>query len=165
VHTGSVLPFLVKNNFIGSASSPLIRRECLIEAGGYDPSLRAAGAEGCEDYQLYIAIAERYHFEVVPAFLVNYRVRPNGMSQAARQMMLSHDIVIGRARKRHPELPDDLFRQSSALMAGWLAKKCFRSGRINEGIKLLVRAAYLDPALVCRQGSRVLFNRSAAERE
>jgi glycosyltransferase involved in cell wall biosynthesis len=165
VHSGSVLPFLLRNNFIGSASSPLIRRECLVEAGGYDPSLRAAGAEGCEDYQLYIAIAEHYHFEVVPAFLVEYRVRPNSMSQAAWQMMLSHDIVMGRARKRHPELPDDLFRQSSALMAGWLAKRCFRSGRITEGIKLLARAACLDPALVCRHGSSMLFNRSAGERE
>jgi glycosyltransferase involved in cell wall biosynthesis len=164
-HTGSVLPFLLRYNFIGPASSPLIRRECLVEAGGYDPSLRAAGAEGCEDYQLYIAIAEHYHFEVVPAFLVDYRVRPNSMSQAARQMMLSHDIIMGRARKRHPELADDLFRQSSALMASWLARKCFRSGRIREGIQLLARAGWLAPALVCQQGSSMVFNRSAAKRE
>ena len=71
---------LCVSNFIGNGSAALVRRQALIDADGFDSRLRAAGAEGCEDYLLYFRVAERYHFAVVPEPLVGYRYLPNNMS-------------------------------------------------------------------------------------
>ena len=50
---------------IGNGSSPLMRKDYVLEVGGYDPELRAQNAEGCEDWKLYLALAERYEVAVV----------------------------------------------------------------------------------------------------
>ena len=44
---GDVYALLILSNFVGNASSPLIRRANLEEVGGYDPSLLAQSAQGC----------------------------------------------------------------------------------------------------------------------
>ena len=46
---GRVLPALCVGNFVGQASSPLMRTQSVIRAGGYDVSLRECAAQGCED--------------------------------------------------------------------------------------------------------------------
>ncbi len=42
-----------------------MRRTCLVEAGAYDPDLRAQGGEGCEDLKLYLRLAERSEFALL----------------------------------------------------------------------------------------------------
>ena len=42
-YVGDVYPFLVLYNFVSNGSTPLLRRDCVLQAGGYDPSLRARG--------------------------------------------------------------------------------------------------------------------------
>jgi hypothetical protein len=89
-------------NFVGSGSPALIRKQAIIEAGGYDYSLRAAGAQGCEDFKLYLQIAERYEFAVVKEFLTGYRSLENAMSMDLPQMQRSHDLVADYAERAHP---------------------------------------------------------------
>ena len=43
-----MLARLCRGNFIGNGSSALVRRQALIDAGGFEPGLRAAGAEQVE---------------------------------------------------------------------------------------------------------------------
>jgi hypothetical protein len=69
---GDVLGDLVYTNFIGNASTCLIRKACLDLVGFYNPALRAHKAEGCEDYDLYLRIAEHFEFRVVKDFLTGY---------------------------------------------------------------------------------------------
>jgi Glycosyltransferases involved in cell wall biogenesis len=121
---GSIFPFLIIRNLIGNGSVPLLRRTCVIAVGGYDPSLRARGCEGCEDLLLYLTIAARYDVAVVPAFLIGYRKSAVSMSRNVEQMRRSRDLVIRTIRARHPELPGRIFRWATALncwqMAGWM---------------------------------------------
>jgi len=49
---GNVLPALVYCNFLGSASTPLIRRSCLQQVGGYNTLLKSLDAQGCEDWDI-----------------------------------------------------------------------------------------------------------------
>ena len=46
-------------------ASPAERKDYVLEAGGYDPAFRSQDAEGCEDWKLYLALAERYDFAAV----------------------------------------------------------------------------------------------------
>ncbi|MDT0575465.1 glycosyltransferase family 2 protein [Croceicoccus sp. F390] len=102
-HAGDVLPQLFYGNFVGNGSSALMRKEAILAAGGYDPTLRARKAQGCEDWKLYLLLAERTHFAVVPDYLVGYRQTSAAMSGDVSQMLRSDAIVRDEMAARHPE--------------------------------------------------------------
>ncbi|MGH7806334.1 MAG: glycosyltransferase family 2 protein, partial [Candidatus Binatia bacterium] len=70
---GRAFERLVEVNFVGNASIPLIRRAALDEVGGYSERLRRENGQGCEDWDLYLRLAERSELRVVPEILVSYR--------------------------------------------------------------------------------------------
>ncbi|WP_347302922.1 glycosyltransferase family 2 protein [Croceibacterium sp. TMG7-5b_MA50] len=102
VHEGDVLPQLFVGNFVGNGSCALMRRDLVIEAGGYDPGLRAQRAQGCEDWKLYLLLAERSLFTVIRDHLVGYRALAGSMSGDAAQMLRSDAIVRAEMLERHP---------------------------------------------------------------
>jgi glycosyltransferase involved in cell wall biosynthesis len=142
---GDVYTRLILLNFIGNASTPLIRRRCLQEVGGYDPSLRARGAQGCEDLAICLAIAERWEVDLAPEYLVGYRTAKGSMSRNHTTMARSWEIVIAEARRRHPNLPVWLFRWARGNFFRWLALGCLASGRICWSLYYLTIAAVYDP--------------------
>jgi glycosyltransferase involved in cell wall biosynthesis len=101
---GDVLAQLFTGNFVGNGSVVLVRRQALIDANGFETALRAADAQGCEDYLLQCRIAEKYHFAVVPEHLVGYRHLPNNMSSNRPRMLRSWMLVVDEMRGRHPAL-------------------------------------------------------------
>jgi glycosyltransferase involved in cell wall biosynthesis len=105
---GWVLNHMCRANFIGTASSPLIRRRALDQVGGYDASLRARQAQGCEDLLLYLRIAEIFEFRVVPQPLTGYRRSPGNMSGDVLQMFRSGDFVIQDYLERLPQYSAEL---------------------------------------------------------
>ena len=147
---GDVYAALVLANFIGNSSVPLIRRDLLGEIGGWDASLRADGAQGCEDWLLYLQLAERCRVGLVPAFLVGYRQRSSAMSRDAGQMERSFSRVLAAARGAHPELPRALFRWSQAAFDVYAAAFHWASGNRVRAVHLALRAAMLDPSWLCR---------------
>jgi glycosyltransferase involved in cell wall biosynthesis len=149
-HQGDIYAALVVSNFISSASIPLIRRSCLLELGGYDASLRTRGAQGCEDWKLYLAIAERYEFLLVPEYLVGYRRHPGSMSRSVLPMKRGHAEVLAEARQRHPELPTDLFRRSKSEFCYWSGLYSLRNGQIRQGLFLTVSIWLNDPLFPLR---------------
>lgn len=149
-YEGDVYGILVLFNFVGGGSAALVRRSCLQEVGGFDPRMRAHGAQGAEDTKLFLAIAERYDFGVVPEFLMGYRRTAGSMSQSIVPMMRSQEIVLSEARNRHPELPRRLFRWAHGECCAWLASECFGGGRLGLGAVMLLHAFRHDPAAVCR---------------
>ncbi|GAC1659416.1 MAG: hypothetical protein NVS9B15_21940 [Acidobacteriaceae bacterium] len=105
---GDVLGEAALGNFIGHASSPLIRREALIQAGGFDSCLRDAGAHGCEDLQLYQRIAVRFRYGLVRDHLTGYRVARVRMSSDRPRMLRSFRLVAEEIRRAHPELSSNV---------------------------------------------------------
>jgi glycosyltransferase involved in cell wall biosynthesis len=142
---GAVLPLLLCHHFIGSASCPLIRREPLEAIGGYDASLLAAGAQGCEDWDLALRLAERCEFAVVPEYLVYYRRSPGSMSLRTDSVARSFEIVAGRLARAHPELPAVLFRWSRSHFHRYLADVCLRAGDPRGALRWNLRAFRADP--------------------
>ena len=103
-HEGNVLTSLCAFNMVGNGSSPLMRAEAVRQAGGYDASLVCLNAQGCEDWALYLAIAERFEFAVVAEYLTGYRRLPTSMSSDFGQMWRSFSMVEEKARARRPDL-------------------------------------------------------------
>ncbi len=116
---GDVLARMCRGNLVGNGSAALMRRDAVLEAGGFDPTLRARRAQGCEDLLLYCRIAARHHAAVVPGFLTGYRQSDKTMSRDLVQMMRSWQLVATELRRRHPELRADI-EAGEAFAARWL---------------------------------------------
>jgi len=145
-HSGRVLSRLCENNFVGNGSSPLMRKDVVLAAGGYSTQLRAIGAQGCEDWLLYLRIAEKLEFRVVEECLLGYRKVPGSMSRDGRQMLRSLSHVTGQVLKRNPDLNQNLVNGDFNL-GKWLFRRAV-SG------KSLSTATYLAAIVSTRHPKR-----------
>lgn len=144
---GNVYAAFVYKNFC-SASAPLIRKTCLDLVGSYDPSLRERGAEGCEDIDLLLRIAERYQFDLVPEYLVGYRQSEGSMSRNLRPMERSFLLVMTKARQRHPELPQIIFSWAYGQFYLHLTSKCVKQDDHWGVLHYLAKAVWWDGELL-----------------
>lgn len=133
---GWVMPQMALRNFIGNASSPLIRTSAFRRTGGYDASLKARKAQGLEDRRLYLDLAERYCFAVVPECLTGYRMVPGNMSSDVLQMLRSHDAVGTDFLHRHPELAS-IFHESRNRLARYMLRRAVKERRFRNAAALV----------------------------
>jgi glycosyltransferase involved in cell wall biosynthesis len=141
---GQVYKLLICHNFLGNASSSLIRRDCLEAIQGYSQTMRSQGAQGCEDWDLYLRLAERYEFRVVPEFLVGYRKNVASMSANLRQMAKSHDLMLRSLQPQKP-LPRYLYRLSYSSFLMYLARQSSEQQQPREVLYWLRRMLQVDP--------------------
>lgn len=109
---------LVKyGNVLGNGSCIIVTRRAFDAVGGYDEGLFRAGAQGCEDYAFYLAVARRFGFTCCEEALVGYRVYPTNMSSNIERMLRSFDIVQQKLLVGNPELAEDtLFARNRYLL-------------------------------------------------
>ena len=137
---GEVYTALVYKYFIGNASSSLIRRVCLEKVGGYNCFFKLENAQGCEDWELHLRIAEHYQFKVVPEYLVGYRQITSSMSCNFAAMAKSQSLIMAEVRQQHPEIPSSIYRWSSSNFYIYLAVKSNRSSNHRSTLSWLYRA-------------------------
>jgi glycosyltransferase involved in cell wall biosynthesis len=157
---GKALEKLICINFTGNASVPLFRKHCLEEVGGYNESLAAANAGGCEDWDVAIRVAERYRVAVVPEVLLGYRQRSGTMSSACETMWRSRQMAMSGISLLRPELKPALFRVSANQFAMYLAALCYRLGDTRQAWRWGLRAGVRLPLVVTPYVlKRLLFRR------
>jgi glycosyltransferase involved in cell wall biosynthesis len=141
---GTVYPYLVYTNFIGNASVPLIRRSCFEKVGGYNCQLKAHNAQGCEDWELSLRIAEHYKFRVVRDFLIGYRQVRGSMSRNYRSMERSYNLVMAEFRPRHPEIPTYIYNWSASNFYFYLSAASQDCRDYWETLVLISKGIKLD---------------------
>jgi hypothetical protein len=146
-------------NFIGNASAPLVRRDCLEAVGGFDERLWDAGAVRCEDRKLFLDLAERYDFALVPEFLVGYRQYRAQGSWSYESMLRSHLLIVEDIRRRRPELPKRLFRWSVGRVEFYLGLRAVSLGDLRRGGALCLAALRHDPSLALSHWFRYSLGR------
>lgn len=97
---GSFFHEQLLSNPFGNGSNLLVRREAALAAGGFNPEYAAAGIGGCEDQEFQLSLLRRHKIEVVPEFLVGYRIHPQQMSSDVIRMRLGHLAVVENAVER-----------------------------------------------------------------
>jgi glycosyltransferase involved in cell wall biosynthesis len=142
---GQVFLAMCSGNMIGNGSSPLMRKHVVQECGGYDPTLRARGGQGCEDLQLYLKIAERYEFAVVKEHLTGYRRAPGNMSSDVRQMFRSRDLVLSAFEAAYPQHAE-VFHQGRNYAFKWLTVRALNEGQFRTAAALCAAALRNDRA-------------------
>ncbi len=81
-------------NSIGMHATVMYRREILQEAGGFDSHLRA-----CEDYDLYLRLAQRYKVASGDERIADYRRHDSNMSGNVGMMLTTVLGVLRRHRR------------------------------------------------------------------
>ena len=146
---GDVRESICRTNFVGNGSTALVTRSAFDRAGGFDPTLRAQGAQGCEDWQFYVDVAEGHDFALVPELLTGYRQSPGNMSSDPMRMLRSSGLVAERIRRRRPHLRAAISR-GNAEYAVWLLDRAIEQRHFLE-------AARLTGALLRRKPDRAIW--------
>ena len=161
---GDVYKTLICHNFLGNASSTLIRTACFDQIGGYSTQLKAKGAQGCEDWDLYLRLAERFDFAVVPEFLIGYRKISKSMSQDFAQMARSQQLMLQAIQGKHPEIPGYLYRVSRSSFYLYLAQQSNKYSSPQTTLSWLRQAVKVEPMTsLSRLGTYSLLFQSFAK--
>ncbi len=145
---GNIYPTLVSHNFLGNASCSMMRRSIVQELGGYNPELKQQNAQGCEDWELYLKIAESYQIKVVKNFLVGYRKLPGSMSRNYETMARSHALVMDKVQPNHPEIPNFFFCLSKSNLSIYFAHQSYFAKDYNSTsywLKQAIKAESFTP--------------------
>jgi len=148
--SGDVYAKLLLCDFLDNGSNPLIRRQALLEVGGFDESLPPA-----EDWDMWLRLAARYHFVAVPYPHILYRQSPGSASANLRRMAAACERVIELAFDRAPDSLQHLKRHSLANLYKYLVYRCFEWFPIlrREGLvagKFLWKAVSNEPLLLLK---------------
>jgi hypothetical protein len=143
--TGRVFGLMIQTNFIGNGSSPLIRRHLLEQIGGYDTSLHARGAQGCEDWKAQLLLAEICDYDVVPEFLIGYRRSGRTMSSDTDMMARSRQLVLDDMKQLHGRVPPAISRSIDAGSLWSEARSLLRRGFPMKAASKAGQALRLDP--------------------
>jgi glycosyltransferase involved in cell wall biosynthesis len=141
---GEVFQPLVLRNFIGNASVPLFRKNVLEKIGGYNADLRAQNAQGCEDWEICLRLAEVCEFRVVKEYLTAYRCYSQSMSYDHSAMAKSYALVLDQVQRKHPEIAARVYRWSKGMFYLYLATKSNACGDLHTSYKWLWRALRQD---------------------
>lgn len=138
---GDVYATLLCHYFLGNGSCSLIRRASLEKVGFYQGK---ATTQGCEDWEMYLRLAERYQFAVVPHFLVGYRKRSHSLSGDDITManQLNREIWQPTLQK-HPHL-ELISRLSKSSFFLYLARQNSLLGRHQRTLFWLGQSIKID---------------------
>ncbi|BAZ11716.1 family 2 glycosyl transferase [Calothrix sp. NIES-4071] len=154
---GYVYPALLYMNIVGNASVPLIRRRCFEKVGLYNCELKQQNAQGCEDWDICLRIAEFYEYRVVPEFLVGYRQVKGSMSRATKSMAKSFELVITDTRQRCLQFPLEIYQRiynwSVASFYAYLLVHCFQGGNYWGTLYWLYKTIQHDSAILLRRST------------
>ncbi|GLQ08141.1 hypothetical protein GCM10007913_00730 [Devosia yakushimensis] len=133
---GRVCHRLTAFNAVGNGSAIMFRRADALRAGGYDPRLKAAGAQGCEDFLFQIRLATMGEVAVDGDYLMGYRKRADAMSNDDRTMLRSRLLALDIVARELPELARTA-RETYKKHQFVLGLKTLATGKIDDAATLL----------------------------
>ena len=153
LYEGNVWPALVLSNFIGNSSVPLLRGSALETIGGWDESFVRNDASGCEDWALYLKLAETCNFALEPAFLVGYRQSPKSMSRDVRRMRRSFNRMMAELDTKSLPMARKIERWSRASFDVYCASLNWQSGNFLSATGFASLGIARDPQWLARRST------------
>ncbi|MBX2990028.1 MAG: glycosyltransferase family 2 protein [Bacteroidetes bacterium] len=139
-YEGRVFADLVYSNFLGNGSCALIRRRCFDAVGEYN-----GATTPCEEWDLYIRVAERYKVRLVPNILVGYREVLTSLSANHYRMEGAFASLLKEIKHRHPHIPNPILRVAKGSYYLYLTGKSNRRSRYGTSLRYLGISLFSDP--------------------
>jgi hypothetical protein len=159
---GEAFEALVQINFTGNASVPLFRKRCVVEAGGYDPTLAAAGAGACEDWELVLRIASRMTSLLSRRYFSAQTSARKLLSTGMHMMWRSRNWSFNRWQLR-PDIGSRVWKISNRQFALYLAGMSFWSGRMFDAFRWAFRSGWSLSLAVAPHVLRMLLSRGRSK--
>ncbi|MGF1491620.1 MAG: glycosyltransferase [Microcoleaceae cyanobacterium] len=151
--SGNVYPHILLGSFPASGSNVLVRRSAFQVVGGFDESLKSA-----EDWEMWIRLAARYPFVVVPKAQILYRIAPGSMSTQLDRQEAESLKVIERAFQQAPGNLQYLKSRSLGNLYKYLTSRALDNYQSQRALVFFWKAVRHDPSLAKhRITTKVLF--------
>lgn len=93
---------ILRNNFVGSTSFPLLRLKAFKECGMFDTKL-----ESCQDYDMWIRILQKYEAKFVEEPLCNYYLSNDSIFKKSSSKYMNGDLyILEKYRNDFEKYPD-----------------------------------------------------------
>jgi glycosyltransferase involved in cell wall biosynthesis len=142
---GNIWEQLILEDFIGCGSNALVKRDCFEQCGFFDIALQSY----VEDWDLWLRIAQKYEFDVIPKSQVLYRQHENSTSRNWEAMERSFLQVIAKNFTNAPLHVQSLKHQSLGSVYLCLAWQSLHSKHqdLQQAIKFQQQARQFNPQL------------------
>jgi glycosyltransferase involved in cell wall biosynthesis len=138
---GDVLKEIVIRGIAGNGSTPLIKRHFIEAVGGYD-----ATATLSEDWKFYTALAGICEFDVVPQYLVGYRLHEDSASMTdAGRMEQAIAGCTAWIKQCWPDLPPQVFVERDHLLGTYLAFLAIRQRDYGAALRYIGHSIQARP--------------------
>lgn len=95
---------MLRDNQIGSTSFPLVRKESLVECGGFNPSLKAF-----QDWDMWLRILEKYQVVFCNEVLGRYNLGDDGISANIKKRIQGWNHILKNHWHEYQTYPDALY--------------------------------------------------------
>jgi glycosyltransferase involved in cell wall biosynthesis len=140
-YRGDILYYLLINNYVGSTTSPLVRKICFERVGFFDESLPALN-----DWDMWIRIAQHYEFEFIPEVLARFHLQLDSISNNIEFQKKSRSIIFRKYNHLFKNLPKNLKIERYF----WLGQRSCWYRNIIESLKYFTLAIVLKPSIIIR---------------
>ena len=142
---GNIYGAIMRENFVGSPSFVMVRAECLREAGGFP--VETPRVEACEDWDLWIRLAEKYNAGFVDTALVKYHDNHGEHGDTLLKRIRGQEYIYTKYAKYIHAHPYIMCKRLSALSS--MNRK---AGNYRKALKYFVKAL---PFQVFRLGTHI----------
>lgn len=132
---------ILLDNFIGSTSFPLIRKECFTICGKFDETLKSA-----QDYDMWIRILKNYNVDFVGIPLCNYYIHKE--DQITKNISIKTESLEYVYKKYYEDIKKNRNINNNHLLTH-SALYALKKQKIKT-IKLLLKAFFICPWVVRR---------------
>lgn len=141
---GNVLEDIVIRGIAGNGSTPLIKRRFIEQVGGYDTTATLS-----EDWKFYTALAGVCEFDVVPQYLVGYRLHEDSASMMdAGRMEQAIAGCTAWIKQRWPELRPQVFADRDNLLGTYLAFLAIRQRDYAAALRYIGSSVRARPSVM-----------------
>lgn len=137
-YRGRIFERLLNANIAGSGSAVLVKRECFETVGLFDESLAL-----CEDWDMWLRMADRYEFDFVNEGLVKIRQHQSSLSANTDGMIVGRIIVLSKLLKTKPSSNVAILQELRYQVFRLIVHRRFRARRRDL-------AQYLDSGILDR---------------
>ena len=114
---------LLKTNYMGGCSFPLIKREVLNDLGGFDQNLPAS-----QDFDLWIRITEKYKTLYIDKPLVLYHIMEDSITRDYKKRVMGYMLVLSKHKRLYNIYPKSAVHIYNSIITVYIEhKKYFRS--------------------------------------
>jgi len=133
---------LLVENYIRNGSTVVVRREALLEQGGFDPSFPA-----CNDYEAWLRVAasREHNVECLPEVLTFYRRREGQISADWRRMRDAFQALLEKMERIAPQQTRDARAGAVQNMYRYLAILAYKNGEVATSASLLCASLRSSP--------------------